>query len=149
MLDILGTLQRLESHLELHSGPFTVRCLEPGDKLPDLPHKLPDLACIQREWIWVASEGDREPSAMLVAAPVHNLVFLSRLVTSTCASAAILVPLFRKALADMRLRGYTGYVVCLGNNPIERKLAKLAKHSGARVIEQSCMMLSGSTENKL
>lgn len=149
MIDLLATLQRMESRVSKRSGEIIVRSLSVGEPLPALPHGLPDLPCIQREWIWVAGKVDEEPMAMLVAAPVHNLAFLSRLVTGDCATAAVLVPLFRKALADMHLRGYTGYVVCLGDNPTEQRLARIAKKAGATVIDPHCTMLTGPTENKI
>ena len=117
---------------------MSVRTLRKGELLPsNLPHELPPhFISPQPDWIWLA-ESYGDPVAMLIAAPAQNLAYLMRI----CASAdspstrvASLMLLLRTAFHDMRVRGYLGYIVNLGDSPVELRLLKMVKRAGKEKV---------------
>lgn len=119
-----------------HIAMLTVRHPLPLEPLPpSLPHELGySFYPPQPDWVWIVCETDNKPIALLVAAPVQNLVFLMRICAATQEAqvgASALMLLLRSSLADMAARGYKAYCVCLDpKRPIEARLIEFVKGTG-------------------
>ena len=126
-------LQQLDGLQALISNKLTLRNLRPGEPLPDsLPHKQqPGTVMPQPDWIWLV-ELRGQPIAMLIAGPVQNIACLLVLAVASTPQpgdkVASLMLLLRGSLAQMRERGYAGFMVCLDPKlPAEAKLLQIVR----------------------
>jgi len=147
MLSVLQTINALSQSLPAFSASYYVRSLRDDEPIPQFgPHNVADHPLSQRKWIWVAYDKltDR-PVALLAACPMHGpTVMLCRVYS--CVTAGVLVPLFRKTLADCYSRGYTQYAVFLdGNEESNRKLFRLVMRAGGIKLGDNYILAAGPT----
>jgi len=146
MLDVMQLLSDLEAQAP-NASSYYVRTLEPYEKLPE-GIGYPDAP--QKEWVWVAfSKLDHSPLATLITAPCQGLVFILRVHAYKSYRSTVLVGLLRKALADMKARGYAKYAVALSvNRKEERQLGSIIKRAGGTEEPETFTLFHGPTDIK-
>ena len=144
-------LQQLDGLQALISNKLTLRTLRPGEPLPNLPHKLPaGYIPPQPDWVWLV-ELRGEPLAILIAGPVQHLACLLILAVASTPQpgdkVASLMLLLRGSLAQMRQRGYAGFMVNLDPKlPMEAKLLHILRGvSGSSFYSSGGMTLAGAS----
>jgi len=98
----------------------------------DLPERLRSgyESTSMPEWIWVA-ERDGKVTAILVTAPAHILVILMRVCSIAGANPMDVRALLVNAMAEIRERGYKGYVTWVDPTvETENALMGIIKASG-------------------
>jgi len=84
-------------------------------------------------WVWVVEDGD-SVCGMIIASPCHGVVLLLRVKMSDGAPATALTTLLRKLFADVRARGYFGYMTFLGISDTEKRLMRLVRRTSGLVV---------------
>lgn len=96
------------------------------------------------DWIFVV-EREEKPVAILVAAPVHIVVLLVRLLSSPRASVNDVRSLLLYFVKTVKERGYSGYITYLGLHlEQERTLAEIIKATGGTQIEEPQYLCLGT-----
>jgi len=88
----------------------------------------------QPEWIWIA-ERDGKPVAILIAAPAHIVAMLLRVASTPEAEWSDVRTLLVNALAEIKSRGFEGYVTWIDpNGEIEKKILQIIlAHGGVKL----------------
>lgn len=91
---------------------------------------------IEPEWVWVY-EQDGNIKGCLWASPCHGIVHLLGIRALPDVGKGWLYTLFKRAIADVKERGYSGVMVFLEvGRPIDLKLARLAERFGLKAINR-------------
>lgn len=102
---------------------------------------------VMKSWVWVAEE-NQETAGVLLAAPMHGIVYLMVLRVRERAPASTLFLMLRKCMRDCLARGFTGF--CLHIDPTGdeamRKIIPLCKRAGGVQMLQPHVFLVGSVE---
>jgi hypothetical protein len=102
-----------------------------GEELPDsLKTGFEAGKCTDASWIWVV-EREGKIVASLIAAPAHIVVILLRLMATPDAYPLDVRALLLKSTADIKARGYNGYMVWADpTRPPEKALIDIVKSAG-------------------
>jgi hypothetical protein len=148
MIEVLRLLHETAQANSRYSRSYYVRHLYETEPIPQFGHGIPDSPLAQRDWVWVASDYSTDkPIAILVAAPMQGIAYLMRLYAINSSPKSVLIGLFRKVLADICLRGYTRFAVCLSSNRKEElKLRDIIIKGGGKVEEANLTLFSGYTD---
>lgn len=121
-----------------------VRTLRKGEQLPEgLRTGYEGVKC-DPDWIFLV-ERDGKPVSVLVAAPVHIVVLLVRLVSSPQAGVNDVRSLLLYFVQCVKERGYSGYITYLGLHlQQERTLAEIIKATGGTQIEEPQYLCLGT-----
>lgn len=126
---------------------FAVRHFETGDmvsaELLDKWALLP----LDRKWVWVVEHEDAI-KAVLIAAPMHGMVFLLRIGANEDAPGTWLLTLLRTVMAECKERGYIAMMTYLTMRPEEQKLLRIANREGWYTNLEVGYWAIGSTECK-
>lgn len=99
-------------------------------------------------WIWVVDYNGK-PCGILVTAPAHIAVILMRLVMAEGAPPMAAGALLSQAFAEMRNRGYFGYILWLGETQsVEKQILHLVEATGGGILERSMSLCYGLFEKK-
>lgn len=100
------------------------------------------------DWIWVADYNGK-PVGILVTAPAHIAVILLRLVMAEGAPPTAAGALLAQAFSEMKARGYSGYIIWLGETQsVEKQLLRMVEATGGGVLESSMSLCYGLFEKK-
>jgi len=126
---------------------FVVRNLKPGDQLDH--ELLGNWAALKldHDWVWVV-EHHANIEAIMIAAPMHGLVFLLRIAATKYAPDGWLLCALRTVLKESQRRGLIAAMTYLTTAPTEQKLMRLALRAGWLVQPETGVWLIGSTETK-
>lgn len=96
---------------------------------------------IMREWVWVAMRG-LTPIAVILAAPMHSLVYLMVVRAHEPDGERVLLGLFRKCIRDCRNRGFKAFWMHLDPEKPERRFIKIVRRMGGKQHIDPQIMLS-------
>ena len=115
-----------------------------GEKLPEGLRTGYEGGQCDPDWIFLV-ERDGIPVAVLVAAPVHIVVLLVRLLSSKEAEVNDVRRLLLYFVKTVKERGYSGYITYLGLHlQQERTLAEIIKATGGTQIEEPQYLCLGT-----
>lgn len=93
------------------------RSLRSSDPFPDTLATGFERMPVMKNWVWVAEE-DGETLAVLMAAPMHGLVYLMVLRARDNCAEGILLGLLRRCIRDCKDRGFKAFWMHV--NPTKR-----------------------------
>lgn len=127
---------------------MNVRNLILGEELPPELVTGYEKGQCDPDWIWVADYNGK-PVGILVTAPAHIAVILLRLVMAEGAPPTAAGALLAQAFAEMKARGYSGYIIWLGETQsVEKQLLRMVEATGGGVLEHSMSLCYGLFEKK-
>jgi hypothetical protein len=121
-----------------------VRNFKLGEELPEsLKTGFETGKATDTSWIWVV-ERDDKIVASLIAAPAHIVVILLRLLTTPDAHPFDVRALLLKATADIKSRGYNGYMVWADpTRDTEKALIEIVKAAGGFELPNAQVACAG------
>lgn len=125
---------------------MNVRTLMASDDFPEGFSTGYEQMPVMKSWVWVAEE-DNEVVGVLLAAPMHGLVYLMRICIHDGAKPTTAFLLLRTCMRDAVKRGFKGFFMHI--NPTEKigtRMMKLVKRAKGIAMPAPNMMLVGSTE---
>ena len=131
--------------LELvYGGKCHVRLMRDTDypMLSDFELGFDHLKQLDKQWVWVA-ETYGKLVGVIMASPVHGIAMVWRLQTLPDQPFSVLAKLLRTFIADIRQRGYSGYMTLLNTNvDKQQKLANIVERTGGKSIGEHILMVS-------
>lgn len=96
---------------------------------------------IEPQWVWVAM-GNQKPLAVILACPMHSLVYLMVVRAHVPFGKRVLLGLFRKCIRDCRNRGFKAFWMHLDPEKPERRFIKIVRRMGGKQHIDPQIMLS-------
>jgi hypothetical protein len=125
---------------------MNVRTLRACDAFPEGLNTGFEQMPVMKSWCWVAEE-DNEVAGLLLAAPMHGLVYIMRLCIREGAPPATAFLLLRGFLRDTAERGFKGFLMHIDpTGAVDRKMIPLVKRAKGIQILIPQVMLVGSIE---
>ena len=124
-----------------------VRTLLASDQFPEGFNTGYENMPVMKSWVWVA-EQDGEPAGVLLAAPMHGLIYLMRVCVHEQAPPETTFRLLRACMRDSLARGFKGFFLHVDPTGTEaqRKLIPLVKRANGVQMMIPQIMLVGSLE---
>jgi hypothetical protein len=127
-------------------GGMNVRTLRACDAFPEGFATGFEKMPVQKSWIWIAEVGD-ETIGVLMAAPMHGLVYIMRLCIREGAPPATAFLLLRGFLRDTAQRGFKGFLMHITPSvERERRMIPMCKRAGGFQLLMPQVALVGSIE---
>jgi len=147
VIEVLRLLNAIGQDVPRHSWGYYTRHLDPKESIPQFGHGIPDHPLVDREWIWIAYKSSNDqPVALIAAAPYAGVAMLMRIYATEDAPKSVFVGMLRKSLADIRARGYNGYITYLSpEKEREVGLSKMVMRAGGQRLD-SAILYCGSTD---
>ena len=118
------------------------RSLRSSDPFPDNLDTGFEKMPVMKNWVWVA-EDDGEVVAILLAAPMHGLVYMMVLRAINNCAENILFSLLRKCMRDCNERGFKGFWLHINPGKVhERRFIPVIKRMGGTQHTDLQAMLS-------
>jgi len=118
------------------------RSLRASDAFPDALDTGFERMPVMKNWVWVAEENG-ETLAVLLAAPMHGLVYMMVLRARENCANGILLGLFRQFFKDCVKRGYKGFWFHINpTKTIERRFIPMIRRMGGTQHIDAQTMLS-------
>src|SRR5690349_5986125 len=123
---------------------MSVRTMCQGERLPEGLRTGYEGGRCDPNWIFLV-ERDGKPVSILVAAPVHIVVLLVRMVSTPEAHVNDIRSLLVYFVKTVKERGYSGYITYLGLHlQQEKALADIIKAAGGTQIEEPQFLCVGT-----
>lgn len=119
----------------------TYRSLRASDPFPDTLNTGYEKMPVMKNWVWVA-EDDDETVGVLLAAPMHGLVYLMVVRVKSDDAAAVFLGLLRQCFKDCIDRGYKGFLMHVDPTKIEAQFIKIVRRMGGTQHPEIQTMLS-------
>ena len=99
-----------------------------------------------KNWVWIAEKGG-ETAGVLLAAPMHGLVYIMRLCVREGAPLFTAAMLLRGFMRDTEKRGFKGYWMHVDpTKELDRRMIPLVKRARGFQLPIPQVMLVGSIE---
>jgi hypothetical protein len=124
-----------------------VRTLLASDPFPEGFQTGYEHMPVMKSWVWVAEE-DGDTAGVLMAAPMHGLIYLMRICIHEGAPPVTAFRLLRACMRDSAQRGFRGFFMHVDPTGTEaqRKLIPLVKRAKGVQMMIPQIMLVGSLE---
>jgi hypothetical protein len=122
-----------------------VRTLMASDTFPEGFSTGYERMPVMKSWVWVAEE-DGDTAGVLMAAPMHGLVYMMRLCIRPGAPRATAVRLLRTCMRDCEKRGFKGYWMHVDptGEEVNRKMIPIVRRAGGVQLHVPQVLLAGS-----
>jgi hypothetical protein len=125
---------------------ITARTLREGEPIPEGFNTGFERMPFMPEWIWIV-EQDKTPAGVLIAAPMHGLIYLMRFCVKPGSDKTVALVLLRAMLKDTKARGFRGYIAHIDpTNSEENVLIPLCRKAGGAPLPLPQTMLVGSID---
>jgi hypothetical protein len=123
-----------------------VRTLLASDQFPEGFSTGFEQMPVMKSWVWVAEE-DGDPAGVLMAAPMHGLIYLMRICVHQGAPPETAFRLLRACMRDCWHRGFRGFFMHIDpTGTVDRKMIPLVKRAKGVQMLIPQVMLVGSIE---
>jgi len=125
---------------------MTVRTLRACDDFPEGFNTGYEKMPVMKNWVWVA-ESEGEVAGILMAAPMHGLVYLMRLCIRDGAEKTTAFLMLRTFMRETAKRGFKGYWMHIDpTGEVDRKMIPLVKRAKGFQLMIPQVLLTGSIE---
>lgn len=124
---------------------IAVRTLRPGDPFPQGFNTGYEKMPVMKSWVWIAESND-EVVGVLLAAPMHGLIYIMRLCIRDGAPTSTGVSLFRAFMRDALQRGFKGFLAHIDPTKEPARFISMCRRAGGRQLSTPQVLLTGWIE---